>query len=395
VDNRETTRGTRTGGWPRPDGRDELFDLVGQVGCHEAIMVAAAVFDILPNQTFTPVRLRDHIRDQVDGVDVWTPSSRVLDHYCRTGLRKAGVVEPDWMVGSRGVPVRAYRARVPPDGAAQRLRLYQALASWGLAYPYASVQQLIGPPKGGGGATPAHLRLPMYAVLLGNHPEPTSYGDLIDAVVSDDTPLHSFRQTISVLTTHQVLVRHRYPGGLLPRGAVTIAAPWVAAIRDLVDSIDQVRNPDVVRAPGQAGGWPGGHPFAVASTVADLLTKAAASSSHVVGTERGSSATARSIYDLVVDAPGPVSANHICRQLTETGRTIGRFRVLVYLKALVDAGKLTALENAGPRQGPIETPHLPTAYTAAPDPPRIDPRPRRSSTDRRAASTSNAGSHHP
>jgi hypothetical protein len=45
---------------------------------------------------------------------------------------------------------------------------------------------------------------------------------------------------------------------------------------------------------------------------------------------------------------------------------IGRFRVLVYLKELVDAGKLVAIKGACPPEGMIWSANNPSGYTVAP-----------------------------
>jgi hypothetical protein len=341
---------------------DGFYDLLGQVGSHEAIMIAALVFDLFPQEVFTTTRLAQRIRDLVEGCDVWTPIPQLLTHYCRLNIRRGGVVEPV-RIDQSGGAVHGYQARA---GWADRLRLYSNLATWGLHHPDVSVQQLIGPPRGGGRTTPAHLRLPLYATLLANHPRFTAYGDLIAATVSDQVPLHSFRQTIAVLVTHGFLIRQARAAD--PRmGAVAIAEPWVAAIRDLLDSITDARNScgSSDPAPPRAGHRP--YPFNQPGTIGELLAKFTIYSSKVVGIRRGSSTSAQEIYDLVAHAaPTPLSANQICRHLIASGRMIGRFRVLVYLKELVEAGKLVAIKGGCPPEGLIWSANNPSGYTLAP-----------------------------
>jgi hypothetical protein len=341
---------------------DRFYDLVGQVGCHEAVMIAALVFDLFPKEVFTTTGLAHRIRDLVTGFDVWTPLPQLLKHYCRLNISKGGVVEPV-RTDPGGAVLHGYQASA---GSADRLRLYRNLATWGLHHPDVSVQQLLGPPRGGGRTTPAHLRLPMYATLLANHPQFTTYGDLIAATLSDQVPLHSFRQTIAVLTTHKILVKRTHPAN--PRmGAVAIAEPRLAAIRDLLDSITGARNASGSSDPAPPGAGHRPHPFNHPDTIAELLAKFTIYSSKVVGTRRGSSASAQEIHDLVAQAaPTPLSANQICQQLIANGRMIGRFRVLVYLKELVEAGKLIAIKGACPPEGLIWSANNPSGYTTAP-----------------------------
>lgn len=336
----------------------QLGELVGRVGCHEAITVAGAVFDMHPDESFTLTQLAKRIRDLTNrdgwaGDSVWTPSSQVLRHYCRHCLVPAGVVEPEAVVGRGGMPTAAYRSR-PQPAEQWRTRLYESLARWGLDHPDVSVQQVLGPSRGHGLA-PARVRVPLYRILLGAYPHFIPYEDLIDALVSDHLPLNTFRTNISGLTTHKILIRQPHPRN--PHMAtVAIANRWVETIRDLIKGLDRARE-----AVGDEPSL-----FTDAGHVRTLLNKAARFSSLVVAA-REMSAIAQQIHELVAQATEPVSAVQLSQQLRAAGRPISRGRVLAYLKELVSAGKLEAVGRVCRVEGTNYMSRFANGYTVAPE----------------------------
>jgi hypothetical protein len=233
-----------------------------------------------------------------------------------------------------------------------------------LRHPAASVQQVIGPPRGGGGGrpTPAHLRLPMYEVLLRTPGQFVDRRDLhrqmTDVVASDRVAESWLQQTIQVLATNKILVNR--PG----RRDVAIAPSWIEPIRDLLSSLTAAR-----RSNGDDHSRrlcePESQVLSSPDAIAALLDKTERWSSSIIGQRQGATVTSADIYEIIRSRPDPMSASDIADTLTRAGRPITPSRVHAYLRTLVKASKIAALPGAG-RTEPGIRGSGPHGYTATP-----------------------------
>jgi hypothetical protein len=355
-----------------------LCGLVGHVGSREAVTIVAAVVDTYPYNVFTPADLSGVVHDATPGFEVWKPIPQVVANYCKCALTSGGVVEAVTTVSTspfmRGQPVRAYQSSGTRHARAWRLRVYDALAGWGLRHPAVSVQQVIGPPRGGGGSrpTPAHLRLPLYALLLRNPGQFVDSRDLhrqLTGVVTADRARPSwFKQTVVALTVSKILIS-RPNDGERRAGALALAPPWVVPIGELLRSLATANGGDcdLSRSSGEPKSEVLGNPDAIAA----LLDKTQRWSSSIVGHDRGASDTRNAIYEIVRSRPTPTYPGDIVDALARVGRPITRSRVSAYLRALVRAGLVTAVAGPG-KPGPATTGRSRDGYLVAP-PPSVQP----------------------
>jgi hypothetical protein len=309
-----------------------VYQVIGPLCSHEAIMVTGMVFDAHPDDQLTLVQLRDRIQALAGGRGVFAPTSQTLKSYCQT-LTAIGLIEALTVAGKTRRTARAFRAHPQRGGVMLRRGLYEAFTDWSMRHLNVSVQRLLGPPRGPGRHTPAEVILPWYRALLANHPQPTDRADL-GRLTSTQNPQqrrgHSSLadNLVAVLTVRQVLIPTSNPIYQL-----SIAPTLVEAIRGLVQAVEHARTRSTQPSPQD-------NPGMCLDAMGDLLEKASTHSSQYAGYRIGSHATAQHIARVVASSPAPVTAVQVSQHLNNYGRLIGHVSTRNYLRQLAATGTL-------------------------------------------------------